>query len=93
MTKEASSNATPPAPAVGPSSPSTTASSQVGRIVSINTGTLAELDTLPNIGPVRAQAIIDYRTRIGGFKRIEEIQAVRGIGPVTYGKILPFISL
>ena len=93
MTKEASSNTTPPAPAVGPSSPSTSASLQAGRIVSINTGTLAELDTLPNVGPVRAQAIIDYRTRIGGFKRIEEIQAVRGIGPVTYGKILPFIRL
>jgi comEA protein len=93
MTKEASSIATPPAPAAVPGQTSPTAPLQAGQIVSINSGTLAELDTLPNIGPVRAQAIIDYRDRIGGFKRIEEIQAVRGIGPVTYAKMLPYIRL
>ena len=61
--------------------------------VSINNGSSEELQTLPGIGPVKAQAIIDYRNRIGGFKSLDEINAVKGIGEKTYAKILPLIRL
>lgn len=65
----------------------------VGQAVSINDGTLADLDTLPGIGPVKAQAIIDYRLKIGGFKSLEELKAVKGIGDKTFQKLLPYIQL
>ncbi len=48
--------------------------------VNINTANASLLDTLPGIGPVKAQNIIDYRTEHGPFLSIEEIQNVWGIG-------------
>lgn len=48
--------------------------------VNINTAGPAELDTLPGIGPAIAQKIIDYRTQHGGFKTVEELNSVSGIG-------------
>jgi len=66
---------------------------QGASFVSINTAGLAELDTLPGIGPVKAQAIIDYRDRIGGVRTLEEIKGVRGIGEKTFQKLLPLIRL
>jgi competence protein ComEA len=48
-------------------------------LVNINTATLAELDTLPGIGPAIAQRIIDYRTVEGPFQAVEELESVSGI--------------
>ncbi|MEV5318253.1 ComEA family DNA-binding protein [Streptomyces sp. NPDC052687] len=48
--------------------------------VSLNTATVEQLDTLPGVGPVLAQHIIDYRTRHGGFRSVDELREVRGIG-------------
>ncbi|HNW84816.1 MAG: helix-hairpin-helix domain-containing protein [Candidatus Cryosericum sp.] len=61
--------------------------------VSINRGTLAELDTLPGIGPSKAQAIIDYRALHGPFKRLEDLQNVKGIGSKTFEQLKPLITL
>jgi comEA protein len=71
-----------------PSSPSTSASSPTtsGK-VNINTATVAELDTLPGIGPSYAQSIIQYRTDHGPFHSIEELTNVKGIGEATLEKI------
>ena len=55
--------------------------------VSINTGTLEELQTLDGIGETKAKAIIGYRETNGLFKKIEEIKNVSGIGDSTYEKI------
>ena len=61
--------------------------------VNINTATKDELDKLPGIGPVKAQAIIDYRTKNGPFKSLEDIQKVSGIGPETFKDMQGKISL
>lgn len=61
--------------------------------VNINTASLEELDSLPGIGPVYAQRIIDYRQSNGGFKSIEEIQNVKGIGSKTFEKLKDRITI
>ncbi len=61
--------------------------------ISINRATLAELDTLPGIGPAKAQAILDYRNQHGQFKRLEDLQNVKGIGSKTFEDLKPLISL
>ncbi|MFF0016983.1 helix-hairpin-helix domain-containing protein [Streptomyces sp. NPDC005374] len=48
--------------------------------VSLNTATVDQLDTLPGVGPVLAQHILDYRTRHGGFRSVDELREVNGIG-------------
>ncbi|MGW7713578.1 helix-hairpin-helix domain-containing protein [Streptomyces chartreusis] len=48
--------------------------------VPLNTATVDQLDTLPGVGPVLAQHIIDYRTRHGGFRSVDELREVNGIG-------------
>lgn len=63
-----------------------------GRI-NINTATLAELDTLPGIGPVTAQSIIAYRDAHGPFNTLEEIMDVPGIGPATFERIKDLITV
>jgi competence protein ComEA len=74
---------------VTPTSPA----SSVPARVSINRGTLADLDTLPGIGPAKAQAILDYRAQHGLFKRLEDLQNVTGIGTKTYEDLKSLITL
>lgn len=61
--------------------------------ISINNGTLVELDMLPGIGPSRAQDIIDYRTTNGNFLTIEGLKNVSGIGDITFAKLKDLITL
>ena len=61
--------------------------------ISINTGTLEELQTLDGIGETKAKAIIGYRETNGAFKKIEEIKNVSGIGDSTYEKIKDRITI
>src|ERR1700694_5487266 len=61
--------------------------------VNINTATKQELDALPEIGPVKAQAIIDYRNANGPFKTPEDVMKVNGIKEGTFGKIKGLISV
>jgi len=59
--------------------------------LNINIATQAELETLPGIGPAKARAIIDYRTRYGKFQRKEDVKLVSGIADATFAKIEPYI--
>lgn len=61
--------------------------------VSLNTGSEAQLESLPGVGPATAQKILDYRQEHGGFTSIDEIQMVKGIGPKKFAKMKPFLKL
>jgi competence protein ComEA len=61
--------------------------------VNINTATQAELESLEGIGPVKAQAIIDYRKKNGGFKNIDELEKVDGIGEATLASVRKNVTL
>jgi competence protein ComEA len=62
-------------------------------LVDINTATAEELETLPGVGEVTAQRIIEYRQANGPFQTIEDIQNVSGIGPKTFERMRDMITL
>jgi competence protein ComEA len=64
-----------------------------GAPVNLNTATLAELDTLPGVGPSTAQKILDYRTAQGGFKSVEDLNNVSGIGDVTFAELKDLVTV
>lgn len=61
--------------------------------VNINTAAAEELMTLPGIGEVRAEAIIEYRNRVGRFEKIEDIMNVKGIKTGVFSKINDLICV
>ena len=61
--------------------------------VNLNTATLEQLDTLPGIGPVTAQAILDYREENGPFTSVEELEQVYGIGEKTLEKLRDSVTV
>jgi competence protein ComEA len=64
-----------------------------GQPVHLNSATLEELDTLPGVGPVTAQKILDYRTANGAFRSVDELDAVPGIGPTRLEELRPLVDL
>jgi competence protein ComEA len=61
--------------------------------VNINTATKEQLESLDGVGPVKAQAIVDYRTKNGNFKSLDDVKKVNGIGDATFDKIKKDIAL
>ena len=61
--------------------------------IDLNAATLEELCTLKGIGPVKAQAILDYRDSYGGFVCVEELLEVKGIGESTYRNIKDYLYI
>lgn len=63
------------------------ASAAFAATVNLNTASQAELDTLNGVGPVKAKAIIDYRTKNGPFKSVDDLEKVSGFGKKTVDKL------
>lgn len=61
--------------------------------ISINHASAEELATLPGIGPLYAQRIIDYREAYGPFARLDDLKDVKGIGDKVFSRISPYIKL
>ena len=64
-----------------------------GGKVNINTADLSVLETLPQIGRVRAGAIIEYRNANGGFRSIEDLLKVSGIGTGIFNQLRDLITV
>jgi competence protein ComEA len=62
-------------------------------IVNLNTATQAQLESLPGIGPVTARSILEYRKAHGGFGSVDELLAVKGIGPKKLEAMRKFVRL
>jgi competence protein ComEA len=57
----------------------------------LNRATVEELQQLPEVGPATARAIIRFRERNGGFRRVEELLAIRGISRRRFERIRPHV--
>jgi comEA protein len=55
--------------------------------INLNSATVEQLESLPGIGPAMAKTIVEHRTKVGKFNRIEEIMKVKGIGEKKFQKI------
>ena len=73
---------TPPAPA---------AATEQKATINLNTATLDQLETLPGIGRKTAERILEQRQKSGGFKKIEELMTIKGIGEKSFLKIKPMV--
>ena len=62
-------------------------------LVDLNTATLAALDTLPGVGPVLAQRILDWRAQHGRFASVDELGEVSGIGDKLLEQIRPKVRV
>jgi competence protein ComEA len=73
--------------------PQESARPAAGPQVNLNTATQAELEKLPGVGPSLASRILEYRTKNGGFKKIEELMNVKGVGEKSFLKLKPQITV
>ncbi len=61
--------------------------------INLNTAGVEELATLPRVGPVLAQRIVDWRKQHGRFRSVEELDAVEGVGPKLLAALLPLVRI
>lgn len=61
--------------------------------VNLNAATPEQLEALPGIGPRAAQRIIEFRTKNGGFKKVEDLMKIQGIGERSFLRLRPLVTV
>ncbi|WP_433797444.1 helix-hairpin-helix domain-containing protein [Actinoplanes sp. CA-252034] len=79
----------PPGSTVGAGTPGAVS----GGLINLNTATLGQLDTLPGVGPVLAQRILDARDAQGGFRAVTDLRKVDGIGESRYEQLKDLVTV
>jgi len=69
------------------------AEEKISGVVNVNTASAAELEMLPGVGASRAKAVIEAREAKGGFKSLDDLLAVKGIGEASLAKLRPHLTL
>jgi competence ComEA-like helix-hairpin-helix protein len=87
--------AAPPRPGDEPDEPPAKKSShkQLTGKLNLNTANEDQLQLLPTVGPAKAERIIAWRAKNGGFKRIADLRRVKGFGYKTFKKLEPFLDI
>lgn len=83
----------PSAGAAGAAVPASNGTAGASGPVSLNNATLEQLQTLPGVGPVLAQHILDWRSAHGGFSSIGQLNDVPGIGDVKFASLKPLVTV
>lgn len=82
----------PPPGAAAPAGPAGAPVPSGGR-VDLNTATLADLDTLPGVGPVTAQRILDWRQTNGRFRSVDQLREIEGIGESRFARLRDLVRV
>src|SRR5579864_5353515 len=61
--------------------------------INLNTATIAQLETLPGVGPSTAKSIVDFRNHSGPFQRVEDLLAIKGISKSKLEKLRPYVTV
>ena len=76
-----------------PSKPSKRASKELSGKLNLNTATEEQLQLLPTVGPSKAERIVSWRKKNGGFKRTADLRRVKGFGYKTLKKLEPYLDI
>ena len=82
-----------PSPGLAQDKPAKTKPAAIGAPVNLNTATAADLEALPGVGAATAKLIIEHREKNGGFKKVEELMNIKGIGEKSFLKLKPMVTV